>query len=345
MSGAMTVPRTIAQALDEARRFLLTTLLPTGQCEVTCSSVQTDGSIVTVDDDVLFTTLHVVLALHDDSAAEARELVARAVAYIRSERVEPGVWRFWNARHANSRFVWADADDTACAAHALALAGDPSAAARWMLTVNRDGAGRFFTWFAPRLCLTSRLGYWRRTLGDSSVARLLSFRRTQARYDDVDAVVNANVVAFLGPCAESERAVDYLIGVVRQGSEASSDKWYPEPVSLYHAVSRARAAGVSRFDEVRELIAMRVEAAAAANGQIGADELQTALGMVTWQNFGWETPLSRLSADYLLRRQLPDGGWSAKPFHYGGRHRMTCWASRALTTALCVQALRNEAAA
>jgi len=70
--------------------------------------------------------------------------------------------------------------------------------------------------------------------------------------------------------------------------------------------------------------------------------MHTALAMSALMNFGLESPFLPAGRAWLERKQSPDGGWDAFAMYFGARLKQNSWASRALTTALCLEAIQRQ---
>jgi hypothetical protein len=195
----------------------------------------------------------------------------------------------------------------------------------------------------PRLDSSLDLRWWRAVLSDITWGRLHTFWHAGARRDDVDSVVNANVIHYLGRGAEAERVVPWLREIIRRGNEESSDKWYRSRSAFYHAVSRCHASGIPGLSDIAEPMLLSFESVTSSNGMIGADSLQTAMALCAIINF--DQPLDQHAASfrYLESQQQSDGGWGAHPIYHDGRPSpQISWSSRAVTTGFCIEALARS---
>src|SRR5690606_29704985 len=119
-----------------------------------------------------------------------------------------------------------DADDTACASMAVALRGDDTSANVALLLANRDRAGRFFTWLIPHRDRFTPRFWWavrdefRRATRDR---RQELWANSEAWPADVDGVVNANVVRYLGPGRAPAAAVGFVASIITDEREDDCD--------------------------------------------------------------------------------------------------------------------------
>ena len=226
----------------------------------------------------------------------------------------PGVWRYRS-------YLPPDLDDTAI----CSLAAAPHL---WLLLgrnvgrllSSRDEQGRFRTWME-------------KPDGPSAL------------YRGADAVVNANVIAYLGDRPETRAAQRWLHGLVEapRGHDLAL-RYYPFPLDLYASLARASDLAPPAFASLRTLLKKRILACRDARGSFG-DTLRTAQAL---------TALDRLHADEctavvptavqrLLAAQCPDGGWPECLAWLGHPGSTFGFGSTVLTTACCIEALSRLA--
>ena len=335
---------TLNHAVSRGLRFLNLRQLPTGQFPVQATMHERQTTVL---DQSLFATTHIVYSLHFVRGTEARAMIDLALGYFLAEMSAGGLWRYWNkdARWGDRpihSFIPADMDDTANVSYLLERHGVLFPDNRPLLLLNRNRAGLFYTWLLIRPVRTLNVRYWWAMLRELTAARLTVFwQKTEAGYLDVDGVVNANVLLYLGERPETRAAVSWLIDIVEKGCEASCDKWYRDAFSFYYALSRTYRNGVRGLGAVGPAIVARLRAATLASGQIGDNALQTALAVNTLVDLGagGEAAWLNGAVGYLLRTQAPDGSWPSAPYYFGGPKRAVSWGSAELTTGLCLEAL------
>ena len=243
----------------------------------------------------------------------AGALVGRTRRYILSRIEYPGVWRYWPT-------LPPDQDDTALCALAA-----PSHI--WLMLGRnidiilsyRDDAGRFLTWMAKE--------------DPSGGAR-----------NDVDSVVNANVVARLGDCAETKGAQSWLESLVAEHREAGSSPWYVFPLDLHVALVRASHRAAPAFVRLRPTLVERMLSARDDDGCFG-DIVRTAQAASALLSLGRGGEV-RSSVERLIDAQGPHGGWPECLLWQGpstrlpgGGTRRIGFASEALSTAICIETL------
>jgi hypothetical protein len=158
--------------------------------------------------------------------------------------------------------------------------------------------------------------------------------------NDVSPCVNANVLLYLGDHPETHRAAHYLLRVLERRDAAGSDWYYADPNALYYMISRACVEGTASLSPCTGLIRAAVDEASTET------PLSVALALCALGHVGAGTSdrASELS-QRLIDAQADDGGWPAAAFYAGPEppeaHRFW-WGSRALTTAICVEALARR---
>lgn len=328
-------------ALSRARQYVVRQQRPDGEMPVVMTVLNEHGGVERSGPDAtVFMTMYLALALVDDPTPEIAECVRRAEAYTGREISGPGVWRFF-ARSAPLCAVTAcDCDTTSGVLLLRRRLGLPIPDVNWMLRTNRDRRGCFLTWFTPGNVRTLNPRYWWFVLRDLNLARaFLVWRRTSARRNDRDVVVNANVVHYLGDDPAVRPAIEWILETVRRGAEERRDRWYQSRAVLYHAMGRAYRGGIAKFAEVRETIVSRLTHDATANGAIGGGALNTALSAAALMYFGETGDVANRAVDYLVESQDDGGAWPSDPFFYGGWKRLAWWGSRETTTAFAIEAL------
>ena len=260
----------------------------------------------------------------------ARALVARTREFIRSRMQYPGIWSYPSLPPS--------VDDTAI----CALAAGPHPWLRmgslWggnvdVLLAHRDGDGRFVLWMPG--------DDWPRGLDN-----------------EVDAVVNANVLAYMGDHAGTQAARRWIETVVAERREADASPYYIEPVDLHFALARASRFRGGILGELRPTLASRILERLAADGGFG-DPMRTAQAL---------SALDMLAVDHdeaaqadvlerLIEAQRRDGSWqpclawkeppgwadwvaaNEGPLH---ARPPRGFASEAMTTAFCIEAVQRS---
>ncbi len=259
-----------------------------------------------------------VLALESSDEPRAKAICTATKAYLIDTIEYPGFWRYY-------RHLPPDLDSTALCS--LVIGTHP-----WILLgrnvpgmlANRDEEGRFMTW----------------VLAEDEPDVVSRFRI------EADPVVNANVLACLGDHPETRDAQLWLEALVTEGNLEGSSKWYPDTVTIYHAITRAMVCAEPVLDRLRPILADRILGLRDEKGGFG-NVLQTAQAVSALYNIG---SLERIDAkrevERLMSSQRGDGSW---PELLAFGDQSLKWGvvgqighgSEAVTSAFCIEALER----
>jgi hypothetical protein len=307
--SSMTASERLAPSVRRGLRFLYDNQLPYGEFR-TYASPSKDLSVTFLDSSVFVTTFVLYSVAHIDCPC-ATTMTNRAISFLTEEMKGPGLFQYYTSK--NTRSIGFDLDDTACASvalqrsHPLVVRGHNVE----YFMENRNRAGLFYTWLGG-----------------------------EALENDVDSVVNANVVFYLGDRDETKSACRYLIDTIESSSKNDSYRHYLDEMTLYYVVSRAYAHGTLSLSGARDAIIEKVLRLSKDDGSFG-DGLATACAVCSLTNFEFDgVARLRKAARYLEERQRANGSWR--------RVAMYCqpgmyYGSEELTTALCLEALTNVA--
>jgi hypothetical protein len=310
----------IRRAIEKGVAFLESAQLPSGEIPIEISPTPEMSGDCSRQPCVFPTALAARVLSIAPSAGRVR---SRALDFLQREMSPDGLWRHPSSELPQHLDTPLDLDDTAIASTALAAAGRSFPDNRPILLAHRERSGLFRTWIVR---------WWRHPL---RTFRFFFFRHT-AEMHDVDAVVNANVLIYLGNCEETRPAMEHLLAVLRSNREMTSTIWYGSPFIVWYFFSQALHAIAP---EAGEMIVPRIEAAAPANA------LELALASSTLHLWN-RVP----DAGPLMDAQLPSGAWPRAGFYHMGRRRMEpqpkppWWGSEALTTLFAVEALSRRLA-
>ena len=254
-----------------------------------------------------------LLALEECADPAAEELRARTRAFLHARIDYPGVWRYWP-------HLVPDLDSTAICSlaatpHLWLLLGRKVEAIEAIVSY-RDGEGRFLTWM--------------RAPDGPGAAR-----------NDVDCVVNANVIAYLGDRVETLAARRWLEALVREQRVTDTFlPYYPSVMDLYVALVRASCLAPPVFAGLRPTLASRILACRDAGGGFG-DVLRTAQAVTALDRLGkgGREAVVRPALESILATQRPDGGWPECLAWKGIPGTSLGFGSEALTTACCIEAM------
>jgi len=329
-------------ALRRGLKYLAEKQLSSGEF---VTLVAKDADIIqdAVYDGSPFTTSHILSSLLEFSAPESAEMIAKGVKFLTESELEGGIWRFWNKEHPGHENTPPDVDATACIRHILRLTTHKNAADPYegILFGNRNQKGLFYTWIVKRwrhIFSPSSKGALR--IVHSSPERLKSFFTIgQVTAEDIDVVVNANALLYLGDRSSTKRAAAWIRHVIETGQEETSDRFYQSKIALYYAVMRCTSAGVKSMAELRPLVLKNLRPLRAADGSYGGNCQDTALAANVLCFWEPDAPETFETLQHLLLTQREDGSWPAHAFYYGGWKRVRAWGSPELTTGFCLEAL------
>jgi hypothetical protein len=292
-------------------------------------------------DTLKFISALVAVACAEIDDQRARDVVDGVVRFLRVEREPGGLWRYWSRSSEQFGYTPPDADDTACCSMAVGLRGDECRSNRSLLLANRDEHGRFYTWLIPQGHRVRARDWW--TLRDELRAETVRRREelwssSEAQPNDVDAVVNVNVIRYLGPELAPDAVTSWIREIIASGGEIGCDSWHRNRYTLYSAVADAARRGIAGLDALDDIIRRRIEERIGDDGGVGAP-LDTAMALLALRRFGVEGSTVDRLASSLIGSQAADGSWSRSVFYFGGPDEVFGWASEALSTATAIAAL------
>ncbi len=251
-----------------------------------------------------------MLALQGLELEGVEEVLRRSREHLERTVLPGGLWRYY----AN---IPPDTDDTAICALALGL-DHPLVRGRTAasLAALRMTDGRFPTWTDPK---------WNPA---------------------VDTIANANIVAVLGSCPETDAVIAWLNKVIAEGSEAASSIFYPDALDLHVAVARSVALGVEPLRPALELAGAR----GLERLRTGKETpFRTAQAMVVVaSSSSQDTKIMTDAAEWLVEQRDAKGIWPRETVFVAGNTLLPgLWhyQSWAVVSAVCVRALTAVAGA
>jgi hypothetical protein len=330
-------------AVARALAFVADQQQPSGEFPSVAAFLD-QGDPVWEPDTLTFITALVLLALARLPAERTDAgLTESAMRFLVAQR-EPGDrWRYWETAHERHAFTPPDADDTACASMAMNGGGVDTSANVRLLLANRDERGRFYTWLIPHRPWPRHPLVWWHLRGElrARERRQELWESTEAEHGDVDGIVNANVVRYLGTKAP-EAAVEYVAQLIEDDREADCDSWHHSPYVLYASVADGHRRGVGRFAELAPLIEDKIARATRSDGTVGTpfDAAHALAALVAYER---RDHLEAL-LDGLVTSQRADGSWERSVCYFGGPQEVFGWASDALTAAVAAAAMSQASA-
>ncbi len=258
------------------------------------------------------------LALESSDEPRARAICTATKAYLIDTIEYPGFWRYY-------RHLPPDLDSTALCS--LVIGTHPWI---WLgrnvpgMLANRDEEGRFMTW----------------VLAEDEPDVVSRFRI------EADPVVNANVLACLGNHPATRDARRWLEALVTEDRLEGSSKWYPDTVTIYHAITRAMIRAKPALDHLRPMLADRILGLRDEKGGFG-NVLQTAQAVSALHNIAsLESIDAKREVERVLSSQRGDGSW---PELLAFGDQSLKWGvvgqighgSEAVTSAFCIEALER----
>ena len=238
----------------------------------------------------------------------------RAAGYLLAQQRSGGVWAYYG--HGTEIDISPDVDDTSVSWAALQRAGAtiPPVVLE-ILRGSRNERGLFNTW-----------------IGDPA-----NWINIDSR--DIDTVVNLNALLLFGLMHEKIDSVcKFELEQIENDGFRRGTVYYSSPLMFVHAFSRAyREGDVACLQNAVPKIRGAMLSIQNKDGSWGND-LETAFGAVTLLNLGYRGDALERAVKAILARQSGDGGWALAPAYRGAVAPLN-YGSRAVTTAVCIEAL------
>lgn len=320
----------LQHSISSAVGFLCRNQLPYGEFK----DLEDTGTDLNFHSSVFVTSL-AIYSIGYARDVRVPEMIERALGFLLGEMEGPGLWRYYSSRSERRWWVPPDIDDTCCASYVLRASGVDLPSNAKIILANRTRHRLFYTWFVPRGILQGLMS--RIALGRAlySSQRLSRFGST---VDDVDLVVNANAVLYLGENENTRQTVDCLVRAIREEREEEHSLFYAHKLSFYYMLSRAYLHSAPSLGVIKNLVIERVCGMQQEDGSF-ANELLAALAACTLMNFDSRRPSLRSAVDYLLSTQNTDGAWPRIPMYGGNPQNRELYGSQELTTSFCIEAL------
>ncbi len=261
-----------------------------------------------------------ILSLDACEHPDAASIRRRSRAHLNAVMLPGQLWRY-------ADFLPPDTDDTAICS--LATGPHPHALANAdVVAAQRDSEGRFLTWLP-----------WQAAENDGVLG-------PEALLHAPDAVISANIIAYLGDRAETRPAQDWLRRLIVDSPEQidAALHYYPHALDLDVAIVRAIDAQAPLLADLRQPLTERILAAQTDAGTF-VDIMRTAQALTALDRLGAidRTEVARPALQALLDAQRPDGSWPACLAWVGATGFPFAFESAPLTTACCVEALGHAA--
>ena len=335
-------PLHINDALSKGIQFLHDHQLPNGQFTAYMAA---DAPMQgwTLPMDMIFPTALICQSLiHIKEDEKVETMLKKSTDFLQYQIGRGATWNHFAYSESIRRVCPQDIDDTACVSHFLIErnTGFKKEANKKLILDNKNSQGLLYTWFTFRWRFNANKTYWRLAATElKSPIRSYFFWNEEARRSDIDTVVNANVLHYLGDIPEMQPVIDHIIDTINKNQEHDCDKWYRNLFSVYYFFTRCYFAGIKKLLPIVEPIKERIIQQAKENGQIGNTPLDTALAACSLINLGYTGPVLTNAIHYLTTTQEQHGGWPRQLLYYGGRKKLSGYGSEELVTGFCVEAL------
>ena len=295
-----------------------------------------------VEDSVVFpTTLIGNSLLFVASEPMVNDMLDKVCTFLLSQRKAGSAWNHFVQDHPLYILCPFDLDDTACASALLKARNVDFPSNTDLVLKNINFKKLFYTWITLRAKFNFNKAYWRLSLREMKrpLKSIVFWYKMACNRTDVDAVVNANVLFYMGETENSPYVVDYLLNIIANKQEATCDKWYRNVFTVYYFISRTYHSGISGLKPAADAITERVLKQLKPNGSIGESVLDTALAVCTLLNFNYNKPELIPVIEFLLNSQADNGSWAKRGYYYDGPKKIVSWGSEGLTTGICLEAL------
>lgn len=273
------------------------------------------------------------------------EILQGITRFLLENRSRFSIWQHFTKKHFLHTIHPSDVDDTALASSFLTQMGIPFPDNRKAILANKTPQRLIYTWFAFRKDLNFHPVYWYYCLQElkSPLKSYFFWKHLECERDDLDAVVNANVLSYIGLNDMTTPIVHWMNQVISDGVEHRCDKWYLKPSAVYYFFSRNYHLGVEGLEPMRQTMRERVLSSFQDDGSVEGHPLDTALMVCTLLNLHCPEDIPAKAIEFLLSQQKPQGSWAKRLLYHGGRKRIMGWGSEELTTGFCVEALFRHA--
>ena len=253
------------------------------------------------------------------------------------------LWTHFGKGHEFASVIPYDLDDTAMASSFLVKRGIRSLKNQELILENMNRMKNFYTWVCFRRDMTWSLSFFKSCVNElkKPIRTHFFWKWTESDRGDVDAVVNANVLSYVGIREETRNVVAMIKNILRSDGEDNCDKWYRKSMTIYYAFSRCIKEFEDEFMDIRNLLTQKVLDRLSDDGGIMNNAMDTALGLTTLFNVCYSGKEKEAMGRFLLALQDTNGSWPCSIYYYGGPKKITGWGSDTIVTSLCLDALQN----
>jgi hypothetical protein len=271
------------------------------------------------------------------------QILLNTANFLKYQMDRGGVWSHFTILHRLRNVCPNDLDDTACVSDFLkSMKFDfPMERNQQLILDSSRSDSLFYTWIIFRFKRNKNIIYWYYALKELKYlfkSFFFWYYSECSRYD-VDAVVNANILYYLGKRKETDAIIHHLIHVIKENKEDDCDKWYRSTLIVYYFISRNIPAGISELKEIQPELIKRILSKSLKNGSFGDSELETAVAISSLIFLKYHGPEVEHGINHLIKTQSERGNWKRWGVYFSGKKKLQCWGSEELTTAFCLEAL------
>lgn len=277
-----------------------------------------------------------------ESSQMVDEILKKSAEFLFYQMDKGGTWNHYTNLHRYRHLCPQDLDDTSCASYFLneMAYNIPNHSIQKLMLDNRRKDGLFYTWITFRWLWNRNKLYWHYVFKELKypIQSLIFWYKFVCTRYDVDAVVNANILYYLGKRAETKPIIDHLTRVIKENKEDVCDKWYLNTLTVYYFISRNFASGIHELEDVRPALISKIMAFYNKDNSFGRSDLENALAISSLINLDYKGIEVTKAVIELVNGQSKNGNWKRWGFYYGGVKQF-CFGSEELTTAFCLEAL------
>lgn len=276
-----------------------------------------------------FIHANVLLSLLSAGWDREDEVIQKSLHFIKSQREEPGIWRYWPFGTGKG-FVPADNDDLSLCSHLLGFEGSRDL---MLGSIKKDGY--VYTWVLPRLSFLSNFRRYGLLYKEHKISQILLKKLDPHVHGDHETGVTANTYLCLGSGQETKAGIKAFVEKIKSGEQIF--EYYSNSLVVDYFVIRAYTAGVAELSETFPTIINRVLAKQKGDGTFGTpmeDALALNILLVTDG-----LPKGKLKPVVDRLSQIAEqNAWLPEVF-YHGKKRDRCWGSPALVAAFALEGL------
>ena len=294
-------------------------------------------------DSTIFTTALISHCLHYIQSDLSSQIQSISLNYLGGEMIQGGLWNHFSKYHPLRNLCPSDIDDTCCISSLYQDKGIgfPNPTNKHLILSNRNKEGLFFTWFIFRTSLLKNKKSRNHLITQilPSFKRIFFWNKVEANPNDIDTVVNANVLYYLGDIPATHPIIDLIISTILQNKEGDCDLWYRDSFIVYYFITRNYYKGVTKLEPIKNIIINRILSNTKADGRLGDTILDSAWAICSLINLGHFCNEMTQAITYLCKMQEKEGNWPRWLTYYGGPKKLTGYGSEELTTAFCLEAI------